>query len=55
MTSSSAPPPGPEVAALPTVAPVPDVLADLEWRARVRQPTEREGLARELAAGPGSG
>ena len=52
MTSSSAPPPGPEVAALPTVAPVPDVLADLEWRGLVAQTTDRDALARDLAAAP---
>ncbi len=37
---------------LPTVAPVPDVLADLEWRGLVAQTTDREALARDLAAGP---
>ncbi len=38
--------------ALPTVAPVPDVLADLEWRGLVAQTTDRDALAGELAAGP---
>ncbi len=42
----------PEVDALPTVAPVPDVLADLEWRGLIAQTTDREALARDLAAGP---
>lgn len=37
---------------LPSVAPVPDVLADLEWRGLVAQTTDREALAGELAAGP---
>ena len=37
---------------LPTVAPVPDVLADLEWRGLLAQTTDREALARDLAAGP---
>jgi tyrosyl-tRNA synthetase len=36
---------------LPTVAPVPDVLADLEWRGLLAQTTDREALARDLAAG----
>ena len=56
MTSS--PPPSaalpalPVTADLPTVAPVPDVLADLEWRGLLAQTTDREALARELASGP---
>ncbi|MDP9434006.1 MAG: tyrosine--tRNA ligase [Actinomycetota bacterium] len=37
---------------LPTVAPVPDVLADLEWRGLVALTTDRDGLAADLAAGP---
>src|SRR6478609_5207176 len=37
---------------LPTVAPVPDVLADLEWRGLLAQTTDREALAKDLAAGP---
>ncbi|MCW2669482.1 MAG: tyrosyl-tRNA synthetase [Frankiales bacterium] len=37
---------------LPTVAPVADVLADLEWRGLLAQTTDREALAKELAAGP---
>ena len=36
---------------LPTVAPVTDVLADLEWRGLIAQTTDREALARDLAAG----
>jgi tyrosyl-tRNA synthetase len=31
---------------------VPDVLADLEWRGLLAQTTDREALARDLAAGP---
>jgi tyrosyl-tRNA synthetase len=42
--------PAPDV--LPTVAPVDDVLADLEWRGLVAQTTDRDALARDLAAGP---
>ena len=38
--------------ALPTVAPVDDVLADLEWRGLLAQTTDREGLASVLRAGP---
>jgi len=45
-------PPAVDPAELPTVAPVPDVLADLEWRGLLAQTTDREALARELAAGP---
>jgi tyrosyl-tRNA synthetase len=37
---------------LPTIAPVPDVLADLEWRGLLAQTTDREALSRDLAAGP---
>jgi tyrosyl-tRNA synthetase len=47
--------PSPELpppSALPTVAPVDDVLADLEWRGLVAQTTDRRALAQELAAGP---
>lgn len=36
---------------LPTVAPVPDVLADLEWRGLLAQTTDREALARALSDG----
>src|SRR4051812_37115970 len=36
---------------LPTVAPVTDVLADLEWRGLLAQTTDREALARDLAEG----
>jgi tyrosyl-tRNA synthetase len=42
----------PDPAELPTVAPVPDVLEDLEWRGLLKQTTDREALARDLAAGP---
>ncbi len=52
MTSPPAPPPAPDLASLPTVAPVDDVLADLEWRGMVAQTTDRYALAAELAAGP---
>ncbi|MDP9100916.1 MAG: tyrosine--tRNA ligase [Actinomycetota bacterium] len=38
--------------ALPTVAPVTDILADLEWRGLVVQTTDRATLAAELARGP---
>ncbi|MGB8651021.1 MAG: tyrosine--tRNA ligase [Mycobacteriales bacterium] len=34
------------------MAPVPDVLDDLEWRGLLAQTTDREALARDLAAGP---
>ena len=40
-----------ETPTLPTVAPVDDVLADLEWRGLLAQTTDREALARDLAAG----
>src|SRR5213592_3781419 len=36
---------------LPTVDPVSDVLADLEWRGLLAQTTDREALARDLSAG----
>lgn len=36
---------------LPTFAPVPDVLADLEWRGLIALTTDRDALARDLAAG----
>ncbi|MCU1599668.1 MAG: Tyrosine--tRNA ligase [Frankiales bacterium] len=36
---------------LPTVAPVTDVLADLEWRGLIAQTTDREAFARDLASG----
>ncbi|MCW2606455.1 MAG: tyrosine--tRNA ligase [Frankiales bacterium] len=39
-------------AALPTVAPVDDVLADLSWRGLLAQTTDREALAQDLAGGP---
>jgi tyrosyl-tRNA synthetase len=42
--------PGPED--LPTVAPVEDVLTDLDWRGLIALSTDREALARDLAAGP---
>ena len=37
---------------LPTIAPVPDVLADLEWRGLLAQTTDRDALAKDLAQGP---
>jgi tyrosyl-tRNA synthetase len=37
---------------LPTIAPVPDILADLDWRGLLAQTTDRAALARDLAAGP---
>ena len=42
----------PDLSTLPTVAPVDDVLADLQWRGLVAQTTDREALAADLAAGP---
>jgi tyrosyl-tRNA synthetase len=42
----------PDPSELPTVAPVPDVLEDLEWRGLLALSTDREALARDLAAGP---
>ncbi len=48
----TSPPPETPSTDLPTVAPVPDVLADLEWRGLLAQTTDREALARDLAAGP---
>ena len=42
----------PDPSQLPTVAPVPEILADLEWRGLLAQSTDREALARDLAAGP---
>ena len=51
--SPDAPPPAlPAPDALPTVAPVPDALADLEWRGLIAQTTDRDALARDLAAAP---
>ncbi|MCW2665356.1 MAG: tyrosyl-tRNA synthetase [Frankiales bacterium] len=50
MTSPTPALPAPD--ALPTVAPVRDVLADLEWRGLVAQTTDREALAKDLASGP---
>jgi len=53
MTVDHAPAPTPSSAApLPTVAPVDDVLADLEWRGLLAQTTDRDALAAELAEGP---
>ncbi len=45
-------PTGDPGASLPTIAPVPDVLADLEWRGLLAQTTDRDALAADLAAGP---
>jgi tyrosyl-tRNA synthetase len=42
----------PDPSQLPTVAPVPDVLEDLEWRGLLAQTTDRAALAADLAAGP---
>ena len=42
----------PDPSQLPTVAPVVDVLEDLEWRGLLAQTTDREALAKDLAAGP---
>jgi tyrosyl-tRNA synthetase len=42
----------PDPAQLPTVAPVLDVLEDLEWRGLIALTTDREALAKDLAAGP---
>jgi tyrosyl-tRNA synthetase len=42
----------PDPSQLPTVAPVPDVLEDLEWRGLLALSTDREALASDLAAGP---
>ena len=42
----------PDPQSLPTIAPVADVLADLEWRGLVAQSTDRAALAEHLAAGP---
>ncbi|MCW2585002.1 MAG: tyrosyl-tRNA synthetase [Frankiales bacterium] len=55
VTSAALPSPAPaspDPSALPTVAPVDDVLADLEWRGLVAVTTDREALAKDLAAGP---
>jgi len=42
----------PDPSQLPTVAPVRDILADLEWRGLLAQSTDRTALERALAAGP---
>lgn len=52
MTALTGPPAEPDPASLPTVAPVSDVLGDLEWRGLLAQSTDREALARDLASGP---
>ena len=52
MTGPPAPSDDLDLAALPTVAPVPDVLADLEWRGLLAQTTDRAALEADLAAGP---
>ena len=41
-----------DLSGLPTVAPVDDVLADLEWRGLIAQSTDRDALAKDLAQGP---
>lgn len=50
--TSTAPTPVPTPEQLPTVAPVDDVLGDLEWRGLLAQSTDREALAAHLAQGP---
>jgi len=51
--TSTAPEADPEDArALPTLAPVEDILADLGWRGLLGQTTDAEALRRDLAAGP---
>ena len=55
MTAAPSPvdaPPLPAPEALPTVAPVADVLTDLEWRGLIAQTTDRDALAKDLADGP---
>jgi len=42
----------PEPADLPTIAPVVDVLSDLEWRGLLALTTDRDALAAHLAEGP---
>jgi tyrosyl-tRNA synthetase len=42
----------PDPSQLPTVAPVHDVLEDLEWRGLVALTTDRDALAKDLADGP---
>ena len=42
----------PDPEALPTIAPVDDVIADLQWRGLVALSTDLEALARDLASGP---
>ncbi|MCW2621126.1 MAG: Tyrosine--tRNA ligase [Frankiales bacterium] len=42
----------PDLLGLPTVDPVSDVLADLEWRGLLAQTTDRAALTAALAAGP---
>jgi tyrosyl-tRNA synthetase len=48
MPSVTSPAPAP----LPTIAPVPDVLEDLQWRGLIALTTDRDELAKDLAAGP---
>jgi tyrosyl-tRNA synthetase len=52
MTAPTGQPPEPDPTQLPTIAPVADVLADLQWRGLLAQTTDRDALARDLAAGP---
>jgi tyrosyl-tRNA synthetase len=42
----------PDPSQLPTIAPVHDVLEDLEWRGLVALTTDRDALAKDLADGP---
>lgn len=43
---------GPHPGSLPTVAPVTDILTDLQWRGLLAQTTDQAALAAELASGP---
>ena len=52
MTATAAQHPVAEAPELPTVAPVDDVLADLDWRGLLAQTTDRDALQRHLATGP---
>jgi tyrosyl-tRNA synthetase len=49
--SSAAPAPA-DPNDLPTIAPVVDILSELEWRGLLAQTTDRAALERDLAAGP---
>ncbi len=45
-------PVAPALASLPTIAPVDDVLEDLDWRGLLALTTDRVALAKDLASGP---